>query len=60
MLSQRYTILVVDDEPASLRMFERLLRNHYNVICANNGEEALKILKKEKVSLLISDHRMPG
>ena len=41
-------------------MFERLLRNHYNVICANNGEEALKILKKEKVSLLISDHRMPG
>lgn len=60
MLSQKYTILVVDDEPASLRMFERLLRQHYNVICATSGEEALNILKKEKVSLLISDHRMPG
>jgi len=60
MLTQKHTILVVDDEPASLRMFARLLRQHYKVICAASGQEALDVLKREKVSLLISDHRMPG
>lgn len=60
MPSQQHTILVVDDEPANLRMFERLLRQRYRVICASSGEKALAVLRREKVSVLISDHRMPG
>ncbi|HEY7912991.1 MAG TPA: response regulator [Blastocatellia bacterium] len=60
MTSQEHTILVVDDEPANLRMFERLLRHRYRVVCATGAEKALAILKSEKVSVLISDHRMPG
>ena len=60
MLNQPHTILVVDDEPANLRMFTRLLRQHFKVICAKSGEEALKILRLEPVSLLIADQNMPG
>ena len=60
MLNQPHTILVVDDEPANLRMFTRLLRQRFKVVCAASGEEALKILRGEKVSLLIADHHMPG
>jgi DNA-binding NtrC family response regulator len=60
MLNQPHTILVVDDEPANLRMFTRLLRQQFKVICATSGNEALQILRSEKVSLLIADQRMPG
>ncbi|HVG19657.1 MAG TPA: response regulator [Blastocatellia bacterium] len=60
MLNQPHTILVVDDEPANLRMFTRLLRQQFRVICATSGDEALRILKSEKVSLLIADQHMPG
>ena len=55
-----YTILAVDDEPANLRMLERLFRRDYRVLTANSGEEALTILLKENVSLIITDQRMPG
>jgi response regulator RpfG family c-di-GMP phosphodiesterase len=56
----RHTILAVDDEPANLRMVERLLRKDHRVLTANSGEEALEILKQEDVSLIITDQRMPG
>jgi len=56
----QYTILAVDDEPANLRMVERLLRKDYRVLTANDGEQALEILKREQVSLIITDQRMPG
>jgi len=57
-----YTILVVDDERASLRMLERLLRKEYRVLTAASGEEALDVLRQEPgdVALIITDQRMPG
>lgn len=55
-----YTILAVDDEPANLRMLERLLRSSYRVITASSGEEALEVLRREEVALIITDQRMPG
>ena len=56
----QHTILVVDDEPANLRMVERLLRKDYCVLTAGGGEEALELLKHEHVSLIVTDQRMPG
>ena len=55
-----YTILAVDDEPANLRMVERLLRKDYRVLTAGSGEEGLEILKREAVDLIVTDQRMPG
>ena len=56
----RYTILAVDDEPANLRMVERLLRKDYRVLTASSGEEGLEILRRESVDLIVTDQRMPG
>jgi response regulator RpfG family c-di-GMP phosphodiesterase len=56
----QYKVLVVDDEPANLRMVERLLRKDYQVMTAISGEEALEILSREAVDLIITDQRMPG
>jgi CheY-like chemotaxis protein len=54
------TILIVDDEPELLEIFEIWLqRSECNVLTAVNGAEALKVLAREKVDVLISDIRMP-
>jgi DNA-binding NtrC family response regulator len=55
-----YKIIVVDDEPANLRVLERLFRRDYEVITAESGEEALRLLGQHDAALLITDQRMPG
>lgn len=55
-----HKILIVDDEPANLRLLERLFRRDYQVITAGGGEEALRLLEQQEVALLITDQRMPG
>jgi len=54
-----HNLLCVDDEPDNVDALERLFRKKYKVFKATSGEEALKILEKEPVSLIISDQRMP-
>jgi DNA-binding NtrC family response regulator len=55
-----YKILIVDDEPVNLRTLSRLLNANYEVVTAESGNEALKLLQQHNVALLISDQRMPG
>lgn len=55
-----YKILLVDDEPANLRLLERLFRRDYHVLIASSGAEALDLLSRHDVALLITDQRMPG
>ena len=57
------TILVVDDEELARRFLERALTQEgYHVLLANDGEEALEVLKttKRKVALIVTDLVMPG
>ena len=55
------TILLVEDEPMVRTVAERALTRHgYQVLTANNGEEALEIVDRgEEIALLISDVVMP-
>ena len=53
-------ILIVDDEPSMREMLRIVLRRDgYDVLIAENGREALDILSREPVDLLLSDIRMP-
>lgn len=57
------TILVVDDEAIARRFLERALtQESYQVMLANDGEEALELLRvtKRKVDLIVTDLVMPG
>jgi DNA-binding NtrC family response regulator len=60
LLKNSHTILAVDDEPINLRMLERLLRKHFRVLTATSADEALRVLEREDISLLLTDQRMPG
>ncbi len=53
-------ILLVDDEPMVLSSLSRLLEDDYNVHTANGGAQALEIVKREPIKVVISDQRMPG
>jgi response regulator RpfG family c-di-GMP phosphodiesterase len=55
----QHTILAVDDEPANLRMIERLFRKDYRVVTAADRDDAFRILKEEEVSLIITDQHLP-
>lgn len=53
-------ILCVDDEPSILSALRRLFRSHgYAILTAESGQEALGLLAREPVDLVISDMRMP-
>lgn len=53
-------VLCVDDEVNILNALKRLLRKEdYNVFFANSGNEALSMLERERVQLVITDQRMP-
>jgi response regulator RpfG family c-di-GMP phosphodiesterase len=54
------TILCVDDEASILRSLQRLFhRKTYHVLVADSAKQALSILQKHSVNLIISDMRMP-
>ena len=53
------TILLVDDEQDAREPIRLVLENNYKVLCASSGAEALQILEKEEVHLIIADQRMP-
>jgi signal transduction histidine kinase/ActR/RegA family two-component response regulator/HPt (histidine-containing phosphotransfer) domain-containing protein len=54
------TVLLVDDNSVNLRVDMGLLRPYgMRIIAAVSGEEALRILKKEKVDLVLMDQLMP-
>ena len=54
------TILVVDDEPAVLKVLvTRLELAGYQVISAKDGEEALEVFHRESPDLVVLDVMLP-
>lgn len=58
-------ILLAEDNPEIQRSIQRAVREHYEIIIANNGSDALELykslaLKKQQPALLIADYGLPG
>ena len=53
------TILVVDDEHGIRQSFNMVLEDEYNVLLAGTGGEAIDILYKNSVDLILLDIRLP-
>jgi Signal transduction histidine kinase len=60
MLSDQVNILMVDDQPAKLLTYEAILNElGENLIKANSGREALEILLKTDIAVVLMDVSMP-
>jgi len=57
--SSRHTVLVVEDSAEMRYYLGKELSDEYNTLLASNGEEALGIVREQKVDLVISDIMMP-
>ena len=54
-------ILIVDDEPAILRLLSHVLQQHgYRCTLANNSLEARECMSEKDFALLLCDVNMPG
>lgn len=54
----RHNLLLVDQERHILRCLVLTLEEDYNVFTAASPTEALDILERENISLMITDHRL--
>ena len=52
-------ILIVDDEPANLKVMREVLGNQYRMSFAKSGAAALALLEKEQPKLILLDIMMP-
>jgi len=53
-------ILVVDDEPDNLDLLVRTLRGLAPLCTATSGADALDLLRRRDIGVVITDHAMPG
>ena len=59
--ARQYKVLCVDDEPNILSSLRRIVSlEGFEVFTADSGAQALDLLAKESVSVIISDMQMPG
>lgn len=57
---QNYQILLVDDEPENIRnLFEILDSDFYQILVANNGNQAVALTARQKPDAIIMDWDMP-
>ena len=57
--NSRHTVIIVEDSTEMRYYIGKELSGEYNTLLASNGEEALNIIKDQKVDLIISDIMMP-
>jgi len=57
--AEKPTILLVDDDSEILQLLNDMLRSSYNLCFAKNGIEALDVLGKQSIDLVVSDIMMP-
>ncbi|QQS53077.1 MAG: sigma-54-dependent Fis family transcriptional regulator [Candidatus Competibacteraceae bacterium] len=56
---KRHALLIVDDEQEILRSLTLTFSGDYEVFTVSNGTEALALLARRDIALIIADQRMP-
>lgn len=58
---ENFNVLLVDDEPEFLEtLVKRLTKRGLNISTAQNGEEALAVIRGKEIDVVVLDVRMPG
>ena len=60
-MKDKPAILIVDDEVRNIELQKAYLEPYnYKILTASNGEEALKIVIRNNIDLILLDVMMPG
>jgi len=59
-MATQSTILVIDDEMRSQESIRRTLDEEFSVLTASSADEGRAIMERERVNVVLCDHRMPG
>lgn len=59
-MNRKTTVLIVDDEPMNTAILEDLFNRYYRTFTAGRGQDALSIIAREPVDLVLLDIMMPG
>lgn len=57
--TQKATLLLIEDDPDLMQMIDGLLKDHYEVLKAYNGEEGMQLANLHMPDLILSDVMMP-
>ena len=60
MTPENLSILFVDDEERIVSLLRTIFRQSYEVHTATSGAQALEIIAKTHIHVIVSDQRMPG
>lgn len=61
MDNSKFKLLIVDDSSLNIVLLEKILQEeHYTILTAGSGNEALRIVDREKIDLVLLDIMMPG
>ncbi|OGQ84192.1 MAG: hypothetical protein A2289_10710 [Deltaproteobacteria bacterium RIFOXYA12_FULL_58_15] len=52
-------VLIVDDDVNNLDLLERILKA-YKILRADDGQQAVQLLRDNRVDVIVTDQRMPG
>ncbi|HIJ87753.1 MAG TPA: response regulator [Desulfuromonadales bacterium] len=58
-MSDRHTILVVDDDPSNIKVITAALKDEFDIVSALNGHDAIDQLKAHRPDLILLDVMMP-
>jgi DNA-binding NtrC family response regulator len=58
--ASRSPVLYIDDEPDNLELFRLHFEEDFEVRTATSGKEALTLIERERIGLILTDERMPG
>lgn len=56
---KKHTLLLVDDDSTYLKAMERWFTKEFNVFAVNSGMNAVSLLKRRTVELILLDYEMP-
>lgn len=59
MDENKSNVLYVDDEVNNLTAFTANFRRYYNIYTATSGREAMEIMRKVSMQVIVTDQRMP-
>ena len=57
---ERPNVLLVDDETRVTNTLDRLLQQEFDTFTANNGSDALEVIRHNRINVVVSDQRMPN